>query len=163
MCARDWHDWGEPESLRGWHVHSVLNGLGSEDFQEFIWNILQHRPGYVGELFFQYVKPGVDMIGRNESLEEDLATALRGAGYDPEQLNLRHEPVNVSKLPPKPLEWDPALREQIMRTELPALAHFGYLSDEQQRALSMRRPMPPHPNLLGEISPGISAEVTDKL
>ena len=131
MCSRGWNDWGDQSDPDGWHPNIVLNGLGSNDFNQFIQNVIHARPGYVSELYFSYIKPGISFVGKTENLVRDFleVMALRGLPIDQESVKTM-EPVNASKPPPEPIEWDPDLRDIVMRLELPALVHFGYLTDE---------------------------------
>lgn len=36
MSGRGWNDWGTENSAGDWHPNSILNGLGSDDFNEFV-------------------------------------------------------------------------------------------------------------------------------
>lgn len=130
MMGRGWHDWGKANDARKWHPNTILNGLGSDDFNQFVRNVVKKRPGYVSELYFSYTKPGIDFIGKTESLYEDFARILRLLDVSFEEDRVLGAPRrNVSKKPEFPLEWDPDLRRTVLLLELPALIHFGYLSE----------------------------------
>jgi len=150
MRGRGWNTWGEVNSANKWHPSAILNGLGSDDFNEFVANVLRVRPGYVSELYYSFVKPGVQFIGRTESLASDLVVILEklGLSFD-RQAVLAAPKVNESAPVKQAVEWDETLRELVIKTELPALAHFGYLSDEERKRYSVdQRFMPTNPHLL---------------
>lgn len=144
MCGIGWNDWGDPADPEGWHPNIALNGLGSEDFNQFVRNVAQARPGYVSELYFSYVKPGISFVGKTENLTEDFlkVLALRGLPIDQKSAETT-DPMNASKPPREPIIWDPELREIVMRLELPALIHFGYLSDEEADRLGVPATLKP--------------------
>ena len=72
MSGRGWIHWGAQNNVEDWHPNAILNGLGSDDFNQFIKNVVHKRPGYVSELFFSYTKPGITFIGKTENLTDDL-------------------------------------------------------------------------------------------
>jgi hypothetical protein len=144
MTGRGWNDWGKQNSLRDWHPNLALNGLGDSDFNAFVHNVVQARPGYVSELFFAFAKPGISFVGRTENLVDDLLYVLqsRAFNFDAEALSNRSR-VNVSPSAKAAIEWDPDLRRTVMQLELPALAHFGYLGAEDYEMLGLRMPIEP--------------------
>jgi len=95
-----WPDWGTVNSARDGHPNSVLNGLGDPDFNQFVRNVVAVRPGYVTELFFSFTKPGIDHIGKTETMLDDLAEVarIRAWALDP-ALFAGKNAVNVSKRP----------------------------------------------------------------
>lgn len=133
MKGLDWdNDAGTPNSRDDWHPNSILNGLGSNDFNEFVRNVVNERPGYVSELFFAYTKPGISFIGKNEDLRKDLAYVLDHLGLEYDRTKIEDSPrARVSKTAQSEIQWDPELRETVLRLELPALVHFDYLSREE--------------------------------
>lgn len=148
MRGQDWHDWGVQNSRAGWHPNAVLNGLGSPDFNTFVRNVVRARPGYVSELMFAFTKPGISFIGRTEYLRRDLARVLDtlGLSYDAGRLERKPE-MMVSGKPSETIVWDPALRDTVMRLELPALIHFGYLDPVEQVRWGIEPAIEPHPAL----------------
>ena len=146
MCGQGWHDWGKTNSRAHWHPNSTLNGLGSEDFNTFVRNVMRARPGYVSELMMAYTKPGISAIGRTENLRQDLACVLDrlGLDYDPVMLAKKPEKL-VSPAPETKLQWDPELRRSVPVLELPALTHFGYLNKEEQLELGEGAEVEIHP------------------
>ncbi|WP_181280541.1 sulfotransferase family 2 domain-containing protein [Aphanothece hegewaldii] len=145
MRAKEWNDWGVQNSQQSWHPNAILNGLGSDDFNEFVRNVVKKRPGYVTELMFAYTKPGISFIGKTENLKEDLIYVL-------DLLELKYDKAsieqsgksNVSETDPAEIRWDPDLYRTVMRLELPALLHFGYLSDEEKSDLGIKMPIMPN-------------------
>lgn len=138
MKAREWENADIPYSRTNFHPNSILNKHGSDDFNEFVSNVVREKPGYVSELFFAYTKPDISFIGRTENLREDLAYLL-------DLLSLPYEPVtleksakmNVAKTDAKEIQWDPELKKTVMRLELPALLFFGYLSEKEKSELGI--------------------------
>jgi hypothetical protein len=141
----EWEYFGDQESNGDWHPNSTLNGLESPDFNEFVANVVRHRPGYVTELLFSYAKPGIDFIGKKENVRDDLRTVLDklGLSYDRSSI-YDSEKVNVST---KEFEWDPELKETVKRLELPSLLLFDYLSEEEKVELGIDADVEPHAKL----------------
>ena len=91
------------------------------------------RPGYVSELFFAFTKPGISFIGKKEDLRNDLAYVLDHLGLEYDRTLIEDSPrARVSKTAQSEIQWDPDLRETVIRLELPALVHFDYLSREEK-------------------------------
>ena len=145
MEGLDWPNYGEENSAYDWHPNSVLNGLGSNDFNEFIWNVIQKRPGYVSELYHSYTKSGINFIGRQEHLQDDLLDLLTLLKLDFKYDSIFDmTKVNVSKKGSNRIDWDPKLKAIIMKLELPALTHYGYLTRQEQISLGIERYIPPN-------------------
>ena len=145
MQGENWNDWGVQNSSSNWHPNSVLNGLGSPDFNEFVRNVIEARPGYVSELLFAFTKPGISFIGKTENLRSDLRYVL-------DQLNLKYdvatidglEKKNVSAVSQDSIEWDSDLRQVAIWVELPALLHFDYLTATERQTLGIKMDIPPN-------------------
>ncbi len=129
MLQRAGHDWTQETDLHGWHPCLAIKATGDRRFHQFLRNVLHTRPGFVHELYSTYTQPGVDFVGRQEQLSDDLIRVLR-------QLNLSfdeqaiHEaaPLNVSRRPGSKLSWDHELRVEVEKSEYPTLLRFGYAS-----------------------------------
>ena len=127
MQSLNWREWGDELDPCRWHPNAMLNGLGSSDFNEFIYNVNRKRPGYVTELFSWYVRPGVQFVGKQENLVTDIlrAFSLTNLEIDHSKFaavgRLNESPANI----PMP-EWDPALRRETLRLEYPGYVRFGY-------------------------------------
>jgi hypothetical protein len=133
MQIRNWVFWGDELDPYRWHPNAMLNGLGSSDFNQFMHNVNKKRPGYVTEMFGWYARPGVQFVGKQESLQEDLiqAFSMMKLDIDPAKIaaveKLHETPSHI----PKP-EWDPALKRETLRLEYPGYVRFGYSTDENQ-------------------------------
>lgn len=145
MEDNNWHGWGKVNSAANWHPTAILEEFGSPDFNEFMFNVIRNRPGYVSELYFSYTKPGISFIGKNENLREDLAKVLNKMKltFDKTKV-LGSQRVNKSRTPREEINWDPQLKNTILKLELPALIHFGYLTEEEQRELAISPYIPPN-------------------
>lgn len=132
----DWKHWGTVRSKVYWHPNAILNGLGDNDFSQFEeWD---GRPGYVSEFYSEYTKAGINFIGRQENLTEDLITALNHLNENFDEDYIRSSsPFNVTKTPKTKATWDPEVRRAALITELPALIHYGYLNDAEKEDLDL--------------------------
>jgi hypothetical protein len=124
----DWREWGSSASgpARGWHPNYMLNGCCSSDFNTFVRNVIRKRPGYVTEFFGWYAKPPIAFVGKQENLADDLIAALRGckAEFDEDAIR-RSAPLNVSA-GAHAIEWDPALRKEVIQLEFASFLRYGY-------------------------------------
>lgn len=125
---RKWQFWGDERDIRNWHPNAMLNGLGDSDFNGFVRNVANKRPGYVSELYGWYTTPEVDFIGKQENLREDLIRVLKLLELDfSEDFIWTYREVGVSQNTHQQVEWDPELRQRIYDLELAGLARYGYL------------------------------------
>lgn len=146
--GRGWQDWGTQNSETDWHPNSTLNGLASDDFNQFMRNVVQARPGYVTELYYSYTKPGISFIGKTENLREDLSSVLEQLGHRvPEETIYDSPKENISKLDQSSIEWDPELKQLVTKLEINSLLHFGYLTETEKRELGIDMSIPPNPVL----------------
>ena len=151
MNGRGWKNWGTSNSPSDWHPNSTLNGLGSDDFNTFIRNVIQARPGYVSELYFSFTKPGISFIGKTENLANDLVKVLSLLNFSIDPQSVSHvEKVNVSKTPSDAVVWDEDLRRTLTILELPALVHFGYIEQSELHALGISEEIKPNKMLQPE-------------
>ncbi len=111
----------------GW-PKGELTPCRSNNFEQFMWNVIWRFPGYLSNLYTRYLGPlpGVlNFVGRREILGEDLITALTLAG---EQFDLdairSTPPANVGADCPR-LD-DHWLRWAVQQTERRAMVAFGY-------------------------------------
>ncbi len=131
--AVHWKYWGDASSPWKWHPNAVLNGLGSSDFNQFVRNVVQARPGYVTELFGWYTKPSMDFIGKQEHLVEDLIRVLKRMDLSVDEDGLRrHAPVGVSPEPEQRITWAGDLRQKVMDLEYAGLVRYGYLAGQDR-------------------------------
>jgi hypothetical protein len=125
--ARGWNAWGvNGRGRQRWHPNALLDGLGDDDFNRFVRNVLERCPGYVTRLYGWYATPEIDFVGKQEHLADDLAKVLRLIGRDFDERRLRAEPrVNTSDRSQTPA-WDPVLKREVASTESAVLERFGY-------------------------------------
>lgn len=145
MMEKEWTNWGTADSRNDWHPNTDLNGLGSSDFNEFVYNVIKKRPGYVTELMFSYTKSGVSFIGKTENLRAHLAALLDilGLKYKPETISNSRK-VNYADKFKNQIEWDPKIREAIIKLELPSLIHYDYLTEKEKTDLFTGITLEPH-------------------
>lgn len=125
--SRQWRDWGNETDIKNWHPNSMLNGLGAPQFNQFVNNAAQKRPGYATELFGWYTKPPIDFVGRQENLRGDLITALKLANIDFDPAIIRNYPEAwVSPEPAEKIVWDQRLRKQVASLEYAGIVRYGY-------------------------------------
>jgi hypothetical protein len=148
MKGRGWNDWGKENSKYDWHPNANLNGLGDEDFNNFVRKVIHKRPGYVTELYFSYTKPGITFIGKTENLVDDLIYVLKSQGLEFDEDIIRSfKKANVSKTDPSKVMWDPELKKTVTILELPALIHFGYIPVEELPAYGISEKILPNKKL----------------
>lgn len=125
--SRNWRSWGDENDLFDWHPNAVLNDCGSDDFNQFVRNVIAKRPGYVTELFGDYARSQIDFVGKQESLREDLIAVLQRLDlkFDVDFF-MNYTEVGVSPAPGKSIEWNPALRRETLEIERNALRRYGY-------------------------------------
>ena len=105
----------------------MLNGLDADDFNCFVRRVIEHRPGYVSEMYKLYDVPGVQFVGRQERLCDDLIEVLQHLNLDFDAGEIRSlAPVHVSSQPRRPIKWDPLLLAEIQRLEHASLVRYGY-------------------------------------
>ncbi len=126
--ACDWRDWGSDKDVLAWHPCCPLNGCRSEDFDGFIRNALEKRPGFVSEMYSEFAKPQVEYVGRQESLRDDLVSVLKRLNLTFDEGFVRDfKEVGVSPVPRQKVEWDPELKQRVLELEHLALLRYGYL------------------------------------
>jgi len=133
MQGLDWKSWGDERDPYKWHPNSMLNGLGSPDFNTFMHNVNRMRPGYVSEMYGWFVRPGLGFVGKTECLQQDLMKAflLMKLNVDVDKiLSVARVNESLSHIP-KP-EWDPAVRKETLRLEYAGYVRFGYPVEEAQ-------------------------------
>ena len=75
---------------------------------------------------------------------DDLVYVLDFLGLEVDAATIRLTArVNVSPRTTAAIEWDPDLRRTVMQLELPALVHFGYISDQEGAELGLRAAIEP--------------------
>jgi len=121
--ALGWPNWGGNPDV--WHPNAMLDGLGDPDFNKFVAKVLKRRPGYVSELYGWYTIPGIDFVGKQENLVDDLLTVLNMLNVKVDEYRIRNfKHINVSEK--TDFQWDPDLKKEMERVEVAAFKRFGY-------------------------------------
>ncbi len=125
--TRNWCNWGDEKSMDSWHLNSILNGLGDSDFNQFVRNVINKRPGYVTELFGWYTTPQIDFIGKQENLVNDLISILNHLNLDFDENMIRSTgKIGVSKKPVNKIEWNAELYQEVYKLEYAGMIRYGY-------------------------------------
>ncbi len=128
--SRNWRTFGREGFAEQWHPNSPLNGLGDHDFNQFVWNVVRSRPGYVTELYSRYTEERIDFIGKQETLVDDFVHVMKQLNVDFDEEMVRNLPrENVSAGSEKGVTWDPELRALVTRLEYSALVRYGYAEE----------------------------------
>lgn len=126
-----YQSWWAFKMKGGWNEHfDFERRCKSDTFPGFVEKVLTHFPGWAGTLFGTLVKDGVNLIGRQERLMEDLMNFLILAGeqFDPDALHST-PPQNVAGLCE---DWNgracytPDLQSAVLESERDTLRWFGY-------------------------------------
>ena|SRR6202050_137793 len=122
---------GRVDSLGGdpykWHPFTYLDGSGSPDFNTFMHNVNKNRPGFVTEMYGWYIRPGMDFVGKAESLRQDVITvlSLMKVDFDPQMiLSMPKQNETPSRL--AKAEWDPKIKKETLRLEYAGYVRYGY-------------------------------------
>ncbi len=127
MGQRDNPHWASEPDLHGWHPCRPIAHAGHPEFNEYIRRIIASRPGFVTELYSQFAAPEISFVGRQENLASDLVAALEQLNVTFDEDRIRQAKlVNRSPRDGASTEWEPNLREEMMRIEYPALLRYGY-------------------------------------
>ena len=125
---QNWRDWGGQNDLANWHPMSALNGLGDFDFNQFVANVYDKRPGFVSQMYALYTQAPMSFIGKQENLIDDLLKAFKLMN-----LNVNEEEVrSISKVGVSQpsctasISWDPELKTKIAFAEYSAFIRYGY-------------------------------------
>ena len=139
MEAHAWPQWGDAADPYQWHPGALLKGTGSSDFNTFMSNVNRKRPGFVTEMYGWYVRPGVDFVGKQENLVEDMIKvfSLTNLNIDAEEIRAI-EPKNETPSHIVRPEWDPQLKRETLRLEYAGYARFGYTGEEALLPLRRR-------------------------
>lgn len=122
-----WKSFGRAGDPAAWHPNAMLNGLGADEFPEFVRRVIEGRPGYVSEMYSWYDRPGVRFVGRQERLSDDLVEVLRILDLDfDEELIRSFKPLHVSPPPRRPIRWTPDLLSRVQRLEHASMVRYGY-------------------------------------
>ena len=108
----------------------VCRECWSEDFDEFLRNVVARLPGHYGAVIDNYLGPidahACDMIGRQERLVDDLLVALERAGEPHDAAAIRAVPRTNVADPGIAAECTPATRDALLAAEAAMMRRFGY-------------------------------------
>jgi hypothetical protein len=100
----------------------------SEDFDTYIEQAIELRPGHLENYFARWIGPAsdpIDFIGRFESLVDDLVRAMREAGEPFDEPALRaHPPDNVADYERFPAFYRRDLAERLADSERATIDRF---------------------------------------
>jgi hypothetical protein len=115
------HGWNSPD-------HEVDSRASSEDFDDFIEQVIENLPGFLGDFYARFVGPPeqpISFIGRNETLVDDLCEALQLAGQPFDEEKLRSFPRrNIGDYASHPATYRPDLAKRLVHTERDAIRRF---------------------------------------
>ena len=122
FMAGHWHPW----ERNRWHPQRPIDNCGDDDFNKFLSNVLERRPGYLSELYAAYAH-GSHFVGKFENLAGDLVRALQAAGETIDASRILEFPAqNVSKAKLGTPNWDPAILARVIAAERQGIERFGY-------------------------------------
>ncbi len=140
MTSLDWKRHSGPGGDE-WHPYSEMYDLVAEDFDGFIEQLVRKHPGFLTRMYRSYTEPGVDFIGRQECLTQDLIDVLnlRGLEFDTDKV-VRRKKENVSPELRTRKELPADLKSALLETEAEAYRLYGYgsLADELNPAADGR-------------------------
>jgi len=127
MSRRGWNQWPLRRGPYDWHPCHELNATASLGFDEFVDKALEAAPGYLTRLASWYTRRGVGFVGRQERLLDDTIEALgrMELAFDESAIRKR-APVNTSGGAGFEAQWEPTLRDRVLRAEAAYLRRFGY-------------------------------------
>jgi hypothetical protein len=112
------------KNFENWHPCSILNGLGSNNFETFLKNVLSHHPGFISNLFFSYTS-NASFVGKQENLRENLCKALSLSNINFDKYLIMNEPpLRVSQF--RETIWSKDLRNEIKISEFLSITMFDY-------------------------------------
>lgn len=122
---RNWRDWGTKGQPLDYHPNMEVNGISSEEFNDYMMRMIDEQPGYVTRLYCRFSSMGNTRILKLENIAKDLCDFLDDieAPYDREKIH-SEPPYWVSKK--APIEWNPKLRSRIVDLDRTAFEMYGY-------------------------------------
>lgn len=130
-------EWRERTISYKWHPHKSAGKRWVPDFNEWVSAMIEEEPAWFTRLVDLYVGPEgeefVDYVGRIENLYRDTARMLIRSGtitgrdedtmqYEIEQRFAR--PVNHTSKREMPVEWDTALKVEVLHFEKAVIERF---------------------------------------
>lgn len=126
MNGRSGSDWASESDLLSWHPCAAIKHCGDDNYEQFIRNVIEQRPGFASELFAQYAQPEIRFVGKQEYLADDLVKALNmmDLSFDESQIHNRAA-ANVSHHD-QSVELPNELKAELERLEYVALRRYSY-------------------------------------
>jgi hypothetical protein len=125
MVQLDWKRHGGL-GIDPWHPYAALYDLRADTFAGFAANVVERAPGFVSAMYRRYTEPGVDFVGRQESLASDLVHVMRARGYAFDEASVRsRRRENVSSRS-RTLALPRDLRAALIASEAEAIQRYGY-------------------------------------
>ena len=116
----------------GWNHRDVFDQtFVREDFSSFVRAVTSERPGWVASMYQTYLGNGrIHIIGKQESLVEDLIGALTQAGetFDASIIRETSKENEAASLDPwrEQCRYTPGLEHAVVQSEAGAIRLFGY-------------------------------------
>jgi hypothetical protein len=109
-----------------WHPLAPLEEHAINNFSEFMDRVIQHKPGFLTNLYHAYAMPEhIDFVGKQENLVEDISTVLSrlNVQHDISEIKkLKHENKSKTKMP----EWKHEHKEKIFELEKAVFEKYNY-------------------------------------
>lgn len=138
--SRQWRSWGDERSIRKWHPNAPLNGLGSDDFNDFIRKVIFKRPGYVSEMYSGYATSLIDYVGKQENLVEDFIKVLRIMNVNFDEGFVRgFGEIGTSPKTENDIVWQNDLKRQVALLEYAGMIRYGYHSTLRELGIEVDR------------------------
>ena len=126
-----WKSYWVFKKKRGWDRENDFDmECWSDDFEQFVGNVISRRPGYWTEVCSLFVgRPGeeIDFIGRYERLVDDLVRGLQLAGETFDERRLRATPkANCGDYQRFSPVCSEELQTRLLEAEREGIERFGY-------------------------------------
>ena len=127
MSGLGWNHWGNNRYKENWHPCVPLNGLGDDDFNKFIENVIRHAPGFLTNMYNYYTKTFCKWVGKQENIQKDTLNLLAKFDIDVNKEKVYElNQINKSSRPLCKINWDANLKKEIYYLEYPIFKRFGY-------------------------------------
>ena len=98
---------------------------GSDDFENFMWKLLEYRGGWVTQIYKTYALGKVDFIGKQENVVDDLIKALTLAGETFSEHKIRTTPrINTSSEWKDKCRYKPHLERAVLEADAEIVEMF---------------------------------------
>ena len=125
QVSENFRYWGELGSLKNWHVNSDLNHLIDRDFNQFVKNVNEQAPGYVGKMFSKYTSGSNAVVLKNETIAADFVSFCEKHHLDISTENVLGA-KRYGESPKLNLRWDKNVLEETIRLESAACTEYNY-------------------------------------